>query len=87
MASASAYRRRARIQEVVVTCQAAKMQGLMQEWPLTVPSVLAHAERNHAEQTVHTRTVEGHMHSYTYAEMAHRSKCGKMSQVILLLIN
>ena len=46
----------------------------MQDWPLTVPSVLRHAERNHAEQTVHTRTVEGGMHSYTYAEMALRSK-------------
>ena len=40
------------------------MNGLMQDWPLTVPSVLAHAERNHAEQTVHSRTVEGPMHVY-----------------------
>lgn len=51
-------------------------RGLMQNWQLTVPSVLAHCERFHATQTVVSRTVEGGIHSYTYAELGVRCRCG-----------
>ena len=51
-----------------------KMRGLMQKWPLTIPSVLTHAERNHGSQTCVSQTTEGPMHTYTFAELAERSK-------------
>jgi fatty-acyl-CoA synthase len=54
------------------------MQGLMQDWPLLVPSILDHARINHPEQQVVTRTVEGPIHRYTYGELYGRAKrCAK----------
>ena len=54
------------------------MSGLMQDWPLLVPSILEHARINHGEQEVVTRTVEGPIHRYTYAELYGRAKrCAK----------
>ncbi|HEX7478116.1 MAG TPA: 3-(methylthio)propionyl-CoA ligase [Polyangiales bacterium] len=54
------------------------MQGLMQDWPLLVSTVLDHARANHPEQEIVTRTVEGPIHRYTYAELHGRSKrCAK----------
>jgi acyl-CoA synthetase (AMP-forming)/AMP-acid ligase II len=50
------------------------MQGLMQDWPLTVSSVLDHAYYHHPEGEVVTRTVEGPIHRYTYKDMYLRSK-------------
>ncbi len=50
------------------------MQGLMQDWPLTVSSVLDHAYNHHPEREVVTRTVEGPIHRYTYKDMYLRSK-------------
>lgn len=50
------------------------MRGLMQKWQLTVPSILTHCERFHASQTVVSRTAEGYMHKYTYAEMGVRCR-------------
>jgi acyl-CoA synthetase (AMP-forming)/AMP-acid ligase II len=54
------------------------MQGLMQDWPLLVPSILEHANVNHPEQQVVSRSVEGPIHRYTYADLYTRSKrCAK----------
>jgi acyl-CoA synthetase (AMP-forming)/AMP-acid ligase II len=54
------------------------MQGLMQDWPLVVSAILEHANRNHAEQEVVTRSVEGPIHRCTYADIYKRAKrCAK----------
>jgi len=54
------------------------MQGLMQDWPLRVSSILEHANRNHGEREVVTRSVEGPIHRYGYADLYKRSKrCAK----------
>jgi fatty-acyl-CoA synthase len=54
------------------------MQGLMQDWPLVVPSILEHANVNHPEQEIVTRSVEGPIHRYTYADLYKRAKrCAK----------
>ncbi|HEX4353286.1 MAG TPA: long-chain-fatty-acid--CoA ligase [Polyangiales bacterium] len=50
------------------------MQGLMQDWPLVVPTIIDHARINHPEREVVTRTIEGPIHRYTYADMHARSK-------------
>jgi fatty-acyl-CoA synthase len=47
------------------------MLGIMQSQPLLISSVLAHAARHHADTEVVSRTVEGGLHRYTYAD-AHR---------------
>jgi acyl-CoA synthetase (AMP-forming)/AMP-acid ligase II len=54
------------------------MQGLMQDWPLVVSSVLDFAYINHPEQLVVSRSVEGPIHKYTYKDLYLRSKrCAK----------
>jgi acyl-CoA synthetase (AMP-forming)/AMP-acid ligase II len=54
------------------------MLGLMQDWPLLVSTVLDHAKVNHPEREIVTRTVEGPIHRYTYADMHGRAKrCAK----------
>jgi acyl-CoA synthetase (AMP-forming)/AMP-acid ligase II len=54
------------------------MQGLMQDWPLLVSSVLDFAHINHPEQEVVSRSVEGPVHRYTYKDLYLRSKrCAK----------
>jgi fatty-acyl-CoA synthase len=54
------------------------MKGLMQDWPLLVPSILDHAAIYHAEREVVTRTIEGPIHRYTYADLQSRSRrCAK----------
>jgi len=50
------------------------MQGLMQDWPLLVHTILDHARANHAEREVVSRTVEGPLHRYTYGDMYGRTK-------------
>jgi fatty-acyl-CoA synthase len=50
------------------------MKGLMQNWPLLVPTILDHAKRWHGEQEIVTRTVEGAIHRYTYADLYSRTK-------------
>jgi acyl-CoA synthetase (AMP-forming)/AMP-acid ligase II len=50
------------------------MQGLMQDWPLLVPTILDHARVNHPEREIVTRTVEGPIHRYTYRDLHGRSK-------------
>ncbi len=54
------------------------MQGLMQDWPLLVSTILDHARINHPEREVVTRTVEGPIHRYTYRDLHGRAKrCAK----------
>jgi len=50
------------------------MQGLMMDRPLLVSSILEHASTIHHDQEVVTRTVEGPIHRYTYADLARRSR-------------
>jgi acyl-CoA synthetase (AMP-forming)/AMP-acid ligase II len=54
------------------------MQGLMQDWPLLVPSVLDHARQHHPERELVSRSCEGPIHRCTYADLHARSKrCAK----------
>jgi acyl-CoA synthetase (AMP-forming)/AMP-acid ligase II len=56
----------------------ARMQGLMQDWPLRVSTVLDHAKINHPEREIVTRSVEGPIHRCTYADVHGRAKrCAK----------
>ncbi len=50
------------------------MRGLMGEKPLLVSSLIAHAARVHADTEIVSRTVEGPIHRYTYAESERRAK-------------
>ncbi len=50
------------------------MKGLMQDWPLVVTTILDHAARAHPEREIVTRTIEGPMHRYTYADLHGRSR-------------
>ncbi len=50
------------------------MQALMQDWPLLIHTILDHAERYHSDVEVVSRSVEGPIHRYTYADMAVRSR-------------
>jgi len=50
------------------------MNGLMQQQPLLISSLLRHAERHHGEQQVVSRRVEGDIHRITYRELAARSR-------------
>ncbi len=50
------------------------LYGLMQERPLLIADLLRYAATYHGDRQVATRTVEGPMHSYGYAEAEQRSK-------------
>jgi acyl-CoA synthetase (AMP-forming)/AMP-acid ligase II len=50
------------------------MQGLMQDWPLLIPTILDHARVNHPNREVVSRSVEGPIHRYTYRDMHGRAK-------------
>ncbi len=50
------------------------LPGLMQDAPLLISSILEHAARCHGDTEVVSRTVEGGIHRYTYAEAHHRAK-------------
>ncbi len=50
------------------------MQGLMQDWQLTVDKVLDHAATNHGDREIVTRSVEGEIVRTTYREMRERAK-------------
>src|SRR6266481_6106536 len=50
------------------------MQGLMSERPLLVSAIIKHAAIYHRDTEVVSRTVEGPIHRYTYAEAERRSK-------------
>jgi len=49
------------------------MLGLMQDWPLLCHRVIDHAAINHAERRVVSRSVEGPLHSTTYAALRSRA--------------
>ena len=49
------------------------MLGLMQDWPLLCHRIIDHAAMNHAERRVISRSVEGPIHSTTYAEIRQRA--------------
>ena len=46
--------------------------GLMQDFSLTIPTLLEHAATNHATTEVVARLLDDTLHRYTYAEMAGR---------------
>jgi acyl-CoA synthetase (AMP-forming)/AMP-acid ligase II len=50
------------------------MLGLMSERPLLISSILAHAATWHGDTEIVSRTVEGPIHRYTYAEAERRAK-------------
>jgi fatty-acyl-CoA synthase len=50
------------------------MLGLMQTQPLLISSLLEHAARHHADTEVVSRTVEGPVHRYTYADLDKRTR-------------
>src|ERR1700730_6686547 len=50
------------------------MLGLMSERPLLISGILTHAALYHADTEVVTRTVEGPIHRYTYADAEPRAK-------------
>src|SRR3954447_15113695 len=49
------------------------MLGLMQDWPLLIHRVIDHAATQHGERTVVSRSVEGPLHSITYAQVRSRA--------------
>jgi fatty-acyl-CoA synthase len=49
------------------------MLGLMQDWPLLCHRVIDHAAHNHGERRVVTRSVEGPLHTTTYAQIRARA--------------
>jgi fatty-acyl-CoA synthase len=59
------------------------MQGLMSEQPLLVSSIIAHAAVYHRDTEIVSRTVDGAIHRYTYAEAESRSK--KLARALLRL--
>ena len=50
------------------------MQGLMQDWPLTVDKIADHARNWHGSREVVTRAVEGPIVRTTYADIHGRAK-------------
>ncbi|MEO0983435.1 MAG: long-chain-fatty-acid--CoA ligase [Pseudomonadota bacterium] len=50
------------------------MQGIMQDWPLTVDKILDHAALNHSTREIVTRSVEGPIIRATYADLKARAK-------------
>ena len=50
------------------------MNGLMQQQPLLISSLLLHAERHHGAQEIVSRRIEGDIHRTTYRELAARAR-------------
>ena len=59
------------------------MQGLMQDWPLTLDNILDHAANWAGGREVVSRSVEGPIVRTTYAEIRHRAK--RLSNALLSL--
>src|SRR4051812_13615451 len=59
------------------------MQGLMQDWPLTLNRVIEHANRWHTNTEVVSRSVEGPIVRTTYGEIYKRSR--RLSNALLKL--
>ncbi len=49
------------------------MLGLMQNWPLLCHRIIDHAAANHAERPIISRSIEGALHTTTYAEVRARA--------------
>jgi fatty-acyl-CoA synthase len=49
------------------------MLGLMQDWPLLCHRIIDHAASNHCDRPVVTRSVEGAIHTTTYAKIRGRA--------------
>ncbi len=50
------------------------MQGLMMDTPLLISSLIQHAAEMHSDREIVSRTVEGPIHRYTYADAHQRAK-------------
>ena len=50
------------------------LMGQMMDQPLIVSSLLKHAERFHGDTEIVSRTIEGPIHRYTYADAAKRAR-------------
>jgi len=50
------------------------MEGLMQDWPLLVHTVLDHARTYHGKREIVSRTVEGPIERMTYADLDRRAR-------------
>jgi 3-(methylthio)propionyl---CoA ligase len=59
------------------------MQGLMSERPLLVSAIIEHAAAYHRDTEIVSRTVEGAVHRYNYAEAERRSK--RLARALLRL--
>ncbi len=59
------------------------MQGLMMDMPLLISGLIRHADRNHGDTEIVSRTVEGEIHRYTYREAHARAR--KLAKVLASL--
>jgi fatty-acyl-CoA synthase len=50
------------------------MLGLMMDMPLLISDLIRHADRNHGDTEIVSKTVEGGMHRYTYRDAHGRAK-------------
>ena len=50
------------------------MFGLMMEMPLLISSLIRHADREHGDTEIVSRTIEGPIHRYTYRDAHRRSR-------------
>ena len=50
------------------------MHGLMMEMPLLISDLIKHADRNHGETEIVSKTVEGNVHRYTYRDAHARAR-------------
>ena len=56
------------------------LRGLMMDSPLLISSLIVHAERCHGDTEIVSRTVEGPIHRYTYADAHQRAR--KLAQAL-----
>ena len=56
------------------------MQGLMMDMPLLVSDLIRYADRHHGDTEIVSKTVEGHLHRYTYKDAHLRAR--KVAQAI-----
>ena len=59
------------------------MLGVMSEQPLLISAILTHAAIYHRDTEIASRTVDGAIHRYTYAEAERRSK--RLARALLRL--
>jgi acyl-CoA synthetase (AMP-forming)/AMP-acid ligase II len=50
------------------------MLGLMQDRPLMISAIIAHAARSHGQAEVVSRTLEGDIHRTTYSAIERRAR-------------